>query len=151
MRRYLFAGFLPVKAGQRKTRLDELKAVPATLLFYESPRRLAEALAAMAEVLGDRPAAICRELTKTFEEVRRGSLAALAEVYAQEDTPRGEIVVVVGPPLPQEASIEDVDALLLSLGAELGASKAAAEVAKMTGGRKADLYRRLMALKGDGG
>jgi len=148
---FLFAGFLPSKAGQRTTRLEELKAVPATLVFYESPRRLAGALSAMADVLGDRPAAVCRELTKTFEEVRRGPLAALAAAYAGEDTPRGEIVVCVGPPLPQEARAEDVDALLLSLSAELGASKAAAEVAKMTGGRKADLYRRLMELKGDGG
>ena len=147
---FLFAGFLPVKAGQRRTRLEELKPVPATLLFYESPRRLADALAAMADVLGDRPAAICRELTKTFEEVRRGTLAALAETYAQEDTPKGEIVVCVGPPPAREESVEDVDALLLSLSKELGASKAAAEAAKMTGGRKADLYRRLMELKGDG-
>ena len=148
---FLFAGFLPSKAGQRTTRLEALKAVPATLVFYESPRRLAGALSAMVDVLGDRPAAVCRELTKTFEEVRRGPLAALAAAYAGEDTPRGEIVVCVGPPLPQEARAEDVDALLLSLSAELGASKAAAEVAKMTGGRKADLYRRLMELKGDGG
>lgn len=148
---FLFAGFLPVKAGQRATRLDELKAVPATLVFYESPRRLAEALAAMADVLGDRPAAVCRELTKTFEEVRRGTLAALAEAYAQEDTPKGEIVVCVGPPPAREDSVEDVDALLLSLAVEMGASKAAGEVAKMTGGRKPDLYRRLMELKGDGG
>ncbi len=148
---FLFAGFLPVKAGQRKTRLEGLRAVPATLLFYESPRRLAEALAAMAEVLGDRPAAVCRELTKAFEEVRRGPLAALANAYAEEDTPRGEIVVCVGPPPARQETAEDVDALLLSLAAELGASKAAAEAARMTGGKKADLYRRLMALKGDGG
>jgi 16S rRNA (cytidine1402-2'-O)-methyltransferase len=148
---FLFAGFLPVKTGQRATRLEELKAVPATLVFYESPRRLAEALGAMAQVLGDRPAAVCRELTKTFEEVRRGPLATLAEAYAGEDTPKGEIVVCVGPPLAREAEAEDVDALLLSLAAELGSSKAAAEAARMTGGRKADLYRRLMELKGDGG
>lgn len=148
---FLFAGFLPVKAGQRTTRLEELKLVPATLIFYESPRRLAGALAAMAQVLGDRPAAICRELTKTFEEVRRGSLAGLAAAYAGEDTPRGEVVVCVGPPLARESGVEDVDALLLSLSAEMGASKAAAEAARMTGDRKADLYRRLMELKGDGG
>ncbi len=147
---FLFAGFLPAKAGQRTTRLEELKPVPATLIFYESPRRLAGALAAMAKVLGDRPAAVCRELTKAFEEVRRGALAGLAEAYAREDTPRGEIVVCVGPPPARAERVEDTDALLLSLGAELGASKAAAEVAKMTGGRKADLYRRLMELKGDG-
>lgn len=148
---FLFAGFLPSKAGQRTTRLEELKPVPATLVFYESPRRLAGALSAMVEVLGDRPAAVCRELTKTFEEVRRGTLAALAAAYAEEDTPKGEIVVCVGPPLPRQGSAEDVDALLLSLSAEMSASKAAAEATRMTGGRKADLYRRLMELKGDGG
>ena len=149
---FLFAGFLPVKAGQRRTRMEELRAAPATLIFYESPRRLAETLAAMADVLGDRPAAIGRELTKTFEEMRRGSLAALARAYAGEDTPRGEVVICVGPPLAAEQrSPDDIDALLLSLAAELGASKAAGEAARMTGGRKPDLYRRLMELKGDGG
>jgi 16S rRNA (cytidine1402-2'-O)-methyltransferase len=149
---FFFAGFLPVKAGQKKTRLQELVAIPGTLIFYESPRRLADTLTAMVEVLGDRPAAIGRELTKTFEEMRRGSLAALAAAYNEEDTPRGEIVICVGPPLAVEAPTgQDIDALLLSLAAELGASKAAGEAAKMTGGRKADLYRRLMELKGDGG
>ena len=149
---FLFAGFLPAKAGQRRTRIEELKGVPATLVFYESPRRLAETLAALAEVLGERPAAIGRELTKTFEEMRRGTLVELAEAYASQDTPRGEIVVCVGP--PSEAPTQnpqDVDALLVSLAAELGASRAAGEAAKMTGGRKADLYRRLMELKADGG
>ena len=149
---FLFAGFLPVKKGQRITRLDELRGVPATLVFYESPRRLADTLAAMVDTLGDRPAAIGRELTKTFEEMRRGSLSDLAAAYAEEDTPRGEVVICVGPPLAAEAPTgDDVDALLLSLAAEMSASKAAGEAAKMTGGRKADLYRRLMELKGDGG
>ena len=148
---FLFAGFLPVKAGQRKTRLDELRAVPATLVFYESPRRLADCLAAMAEVLGDREAAIGRELTKTFEEMRRGSLAALAQAYAGEDTPKGEVVICVAPSQEAASTIEDVDALLLSLAGEMGASRAAGEAAKMTGARKADLYRRLMELKGDAG
>ncbi len=147
---FLFAGFLPSKGGQRTTRLEELRAVPATLVFYASPRRLAEALAAMADVLGDRPAAVCRELTKAFEQVRRGTLAVLAEAYAAEDAPKGEVVVCVGPPPARRDAEDDVDALLLSLGKEMGASKAAAEAARMTGGRKADLYRRLMELKGDG-
>lgn len=147
---FLFAGFLPVKDGQRRTRLEELKAVPATLVFFESPRRVADALATMAEVLGSRSAAVGRELTKTFEEMRTGTLADLAEHYAAADTPRGEIVVCVGPPLaaaPPDA--KDVDRLLLSLAAEMPASKAAAEAARMTGGRKPDLYRRLMDLKAD--
>ncbi|MEX4006653.1 16S rRNA (cytidine(1402)-2'-O)-methyltransferase [Neoaquamicrobium sediminum] len=147
---FLFAGFLPVKAGQRKTRLEELRAVPATLVFYESPRRLADCLAAMAEVLGDREAAIGRELTKTFEEMRRGSLAALAQAYAGEDTPKGEVVICVAPPQEAASTVEDVDALLLSLAGEMGASRAAGEAAKMTGARRADLYRRLMELKSDG-
>ena len=147
---FLFAGFLPVKAGQRKTRLEELRAVPATLVFYESPRRLADCLAVMAEVLGEREAAIGRELTKTFEEMRRGTLAALAQAYAGEDTPKGEVVICVAPPREAASTVEDVDALLLSLAGEMGASKAAGEAAKMTGARKADLYRRLMELRGDG-
>jgi len=149
---FFFAGFLSAKDGQRRTRLDELKAVPGTIVFFESPRRLAASLAAMVEVLGDRPAAVCRELTKTFEEARRGSLAALAAHYAEADTPKGEIVICVGPPLAvEQASAEDTDRLLLSLAAEMGASRAAGEAARMTGTKKADLYRRLMELKDDAG
>ncbi|PSJ64765.1 16S rRNA (cytidine(1402)-2'-O)-methyltransferase [Kumtagia ephedrae] len=147
---FLFAGFLPVKDGQRRTRLEELKAVPATLVFFESPRRLADTLAAMAEVLGDRAAAVGRELTKTFEEMRTGSLPELAENYAAADTPKGEIVVCVGPPAEREAAdAGEVDRLLLALAAEMPASKAAAEAARMTGARKPDLYRRLMELRAD--
>ncbi|MFI0842783.1 16S rRNA (cytidine(1402)-2'-O)-methyltransferase [Mesorhizobium sp. IMUNJ 23232] len=147
---FLFAGFLPVKDGQRRARLEELKAVPATLIFFESPRRLADTLAAMADVYGERKAAVGRELTKAFEEMRTGTLAELAEFYAAADTPKGEIVVCVGPPAA-EAPLDahDIDRLLLSLAAEMPASKAAAEAARMTGGRKPDLYRRLMDLKAD--
>lgn len=149
---FFFAGFLPPRTGQRRTRLEELRTVPATLVFYESPRRLAASLADMEAVLGDRPAAIGRELTKAFEETRRGSLGGLAAAYAGEETPKGEVVVCVGPPLPMGAAeAQDIDALLLSLADEMGASRAAGEAARMTGGRKADLYRRLMELKADGG
>ncbi len=148
---FFFAGFLPVKGGPRATRLEELSTVPGTLIFFESPNRLPEALAAMREALGDRPAAVCRELTKTFEEVRAAQLSVLAAHYAESGPPRGEVVVCVGPPLPAEApAASDVDALLLSLAAELGSSKAAAEAARQTGLKKPDLYRRLMELKGDG-
>ncbi|TIN03273.1 MAG: rRNA (cytidine-2'-O-)-methyltransferase, partial [Mesorhizobium sp.] len=95
---FLFAGFLPVKTGQRLTRLEALKTVPATLIFFESPRRLAETLGAMVEALGGaRKAAIGRELTKTFEEIRTGTLQSLADHYAAADTPKGEIVICVGP------------------------------------------------------
>ncbi|RWP88133.1 MAG: 16S rRNA (cytidine(1402)-2'-O)-methyltransferase [Mesorhizobium sp.] len=145
---FLFAGFLPVKSGQRLTRLEALKAVPATLIFFESPRRLADSLAGMVEALGgERKAAIGRELTKTFEEMRTGTLQALADHYAAADTPRGEIVVCVGPAEARVDEPADIDRLLLSLAAEMPASKAAAEAAKMTGGQKQALYRRLLELK----
>jgi len=145
---FLFAGFLPVKVGQRLTRLEALKAVPATLIFFESPRRLAESLGAMVEALGgERKAAIGRELTKTFEEMRIGTLQVLADHYAAADTPKGEIVVCVGPAEAKADEPADIDRLLLSLAAEMPASKAAAEAAKMTGGQKQALYRRLLELK----
>jgi 16S rRNA (cytidine1402-2'-O)-methyltransferase len=145
---FLFAGFLPAKAGQRANRLEALKTVPATLVFFESPHRLAGSLAAMAGTLGEsRRAVVARELTKTFEEIRRGSLGALGAQYREAPAPKGEVVVCVGPPEAAPAAGEDVDALLNSLAAEMPASKAAAEAARMTGLGKPDLYRRLMALK----
>jgi len=144
---FLFAGFLPVKDGQLRARLSQLVAVPATLIFFESPRRLADTLVAMADVYGERPAAIGRELTKTFEEMRTGTLGALAAHYADAPTPKGEIVICVGPPVERAETPEDVDRLLLSLATEMPASKAAAEAAKMTGQPKQALYRRLMDLK----
>lgn len=149
---FLFAGFLPVKAGQKRTRLEQWQAVPATLIFFESPRRVADTLDAMAQVLGaERRAAVCRELTKTFEEARHGTLGELAAHCAAADTPKGEIVICVGPAADQEAAPADVDALLIGLAAEMPASKAAAEAARMTGQPKQELYRRLLALKEGGG
>ena len=148
---FLFAGFLPVKDGQRRARLEELRAVPATLIFFESPRRLAETLSAMTELYGDRPAVVGRELTKAFEEFRRGVLSELAAHYAQADTPKGEVVLCVGPPAEAAPGAAEIDAMLLSLAAEMPASKAAAEAARLTGQPKSDLYRRLLGLKDGGG
>ena len=148
---FLFAGFLPVRDGQRRQRLEALKAVPATLIFFESPRRLDEALAAMAQVLGDRPAVIGRELTKTFEEFRRGGLAELAVHYASVEAPKGEVVICVGPPAEEAPEADDIDRLLISLASEMPASKAAAEAARLTGQPKPGLYRRLLDLKGETG
>ena len=148
---FLFAGFLPVKDGQKRSRLEALKAVPATLIFFESPRRMADTLAAMRDVLGGRPAAIGRELTKTFEEMRIGSLDELAAHYDEAATPKGEVVICVGPPAEAAADAPaDVDRLLLSLAGEMPTSKAAAEAARMTGQPKQALYRRLLELR-DGG
>ncbi|MHA7884335.1 16S rRNA (cytidine(1402)-2'-O)-methyltransferase, partial [Nitratireductor rhodophyticola] len=146
---FLFAGFLPVKDGQRRTRLETFRQTPATLVFFESPRRLDESLAAMAEVLGGtRQACVARELTKTFEELRRGTLSDLTAHYADTGAPKGEVVVCVAPPLDEEeTSAEDVDRLLMALSGEMSASKAAGEAARMTGGRKSELYQRLLHLK----
>ncbi len=148
---FLFGGFLPVKEGQRRARLETFRQTPATLIFFESPRRLADSLASMAATLGaDRSACVARELTKTFEEFRRGTLAELAEHYAETGAPKGEVVVCIEPPQEEESvSAEDVDRLLLSLSTEMSASKAAGEAARMTGGRKSELYQRLLALKAE--
>ncbi len=145
---FLFAGFLPPKEVGRRKRLAELAATPATLVFFESPQRIAASLADMAATLGaGRQAAVARELTKTFETVRRGTLAGLAAEYAGEPRPRGEIVVVVGPPLEARPSVEDVDALLLSLLAIHGVREAAEEAVALTGLARRDLYQRALALK----
>lgn len=146
---FFFAGFLPAKAGPRQARLEALIAVPGTLVFYESPHRVVESLQAMEAILGsDRNACVARELTKAFEETRRGTLDELATHYSRAGEPKGEVVILVGPPTDKPAGAEDIDALLLSLAGEMPASKAAAEAARMTGRAKADLYRRLIELKG---
>jgi 16S rRNA (cytidine1402-2'-O)-methyltransferase len=110
--RFLFAGFLPGKAGERRSVLEELRGVSTTLVFFESPNRLSESLAALAEVLGPRPAAVARELTKLHEEVRRGDLPELASAYAREALPKGEITLVIGPPPRAEADWRKADGLL---------------------------------------
>lgn len=146
--RFLFAGFLPARAGARRAELAGLAPVPATLILFESPRRLAETLDDMAAVLGDRPAAVARELTKRFEEVRRGSLSALAHHYA-DAPPKGEIVVLVGPPADDgaQASEEALDAALGDALARCSLKDAVAEVsARLALPRKA-VYARALALK----
>ena len=149
--RFLFGGFLPARAAARRTALQELAAVPATLVLYESPQRLAASLADMVTVLGDRPAAVARELTKLFEEVRRGSLATLAAHYAAAGPPKGEVVVTVGGPLPAETAPADVDAMLLRALQEGSLKEAAAHVAAATGLPRRAVYTRALALQKDKG
>jgi 16S rRNA (cytidine1402-2'-O)-methyltransferase len=145
---FFFAGFLPPKESARRKRLAELAAVPATLIFYESPQRLAASLADMAATLGaGRPAAVARELTKKFEEVRRGALAGLAGDFAASGPPKGEIVVVVGPPLHEAPATADVDTVLVALLAKGGVREAAEAAAAVTGLPRRDLYQRALALK----
>jgi 16S rRNA (cytidine1402-2'-O)-methyltransferase len=148
--RFFFEGFLPAKEGQRRSRIAELARVPATLVLFETGARIAAALADLAAALGPREAAICRELTKLHEEVRRGDLATLARDYASMAEPRGEIVIVIAPPEPQEKlSAGDLDTLLREALARLSVKEAVAEVAAVTGEPRRDVYQRALALTKD--
>jgi 16S rRNA (cytidine1402-2'-O)-methyltransferase len=143
--RFLFGGFLPVKAKAKADAIMELAHVPATLVFYESGPRLGATLAALRDVLGDREAAVARELTKAYEECVTGTLSNLAARYA-EAPPKGEIVVLVGPPAVREVAI-DSDAALREALTRLPLGRAASEVADATGLDRRTLYARALELK----
>ena len=144
--RFLFAGFLPSKAKARTEAITELAAVRATLVFYESGPRLGDALAALSETLGEREAAVARELTKLHEECVTGSLAELAERYS-DTPPKGEIVIVVGPPPDAApASEADLDAALKEALSRLSPSRAAAEVAERYAVPRKRVYARALEL-----
>lgn len=146
--RFFFAGFAPSKAGARADFFHEFAAIGATLIFYETGPRLRESLAAMAKVFGDRPACVARELTKLYEETRRGTLSTLAAHYAGSDAPRGEIVVVVGGKSHKtdDAQAPDLDGALEDALSRLSVKDAAAAVALMTGIARRDVYSRALAL-----
>jgi 16S rRNA (cytidine1402-2'-O)-methyltransferase len=151
---FLFLGFLPPKAAARATEIGRVRAaeragLAATLILYEAPHRLAETLAALGEGLGaERPAAVARELTKRFEEVRRDSLGALAAHYAAEAA-RGEVVVVIGPAPPETTSAATLDdRLQAALAAGLSLRDAAATVAEATGLPRRQVYARALELAG---
>ncbi len=149
--RFLVSGFLPSKKGARKRAIETVAAVPASLIWFEAPQRLKASLQDLATCLGPRPAAVARELTKRFEEVRRGTLDQLALFYADAQ-PRGEIVIVVGPPLAERdvVSDDDIDKALVEAMATMPPSSAAATVAAATGRPKRDLYRRAVELRSVG-
>ncbi|MEH3127480.1 MAG: 16S rRNA (cytidine(1402)-2'-O)-methyltransferase [Agrobacterium cavarae] len=146
---FLFAGFLPVKDRGKRDRFAELSKIPATLIFFESPHRIGASVRVAAEVFGrERRAVVCRELTKTFEEFRRGTLGELAEYYDEDRTVKGEIVLLVEPPSYDDIpDIEDVEKLLKDLVSTMPAAKAAAEAAKLTGLPRKELYQRLLDMK----
>ncbi len=145
--RFLFLGFLPSKAGARASAIAEVAAIRATLILYESGPRLAAALAALRDGLGDREAAVVREISKKFEETVTGTLTGLAQRYA-DAPPKGEIVIVVGPPGEPEAAGEDeVDAALAEAMTRLSPSRAAAEVSEKLGLPRREVYERALALK----
>ena len=148
---FFFAGFLPPKEAARRTRILELSRVPATLVLFETAPRVAAALADLADRLGDRGAALCRELTKLHEEIRRGDLSTLAR-GAATDEPRGEIVLVIGPPpAAEQPSLADTDAMLRQALARLSLKDAVGEVADATGLPRRDVYQRALTLVKEAG
>jgi 16S rRNA (cytidine1402-2'-O)-methyltransferase len=146
--RFFFEGFLPPKAAARKARLTELSAIPGTLVFFESPRRLAEMLADAATVLGARAGAVARELTKYYENVRRGALPELAAHYAEAEEARGEIVVVIGPPdaSATAAQGDTLDEALRAALAKVSLKEAVAQVAAASGQPRRVVYARALEL-----
>jgi len=153
--RFFFEGFLPAKDGQRRSRIAELSRIPATLILYEGGSRVPRTLAALAEGLGARQAAVCREMTKLHEEIRRGELSALAQAYGDgaEETPelRGEFTIVVAPPLAdaETANADEVDALLRRALQHASVKDAVSDVAAATGRPRREIYQRALALSED--
>ena len=146
--RFFFEGFLPAKASQRNARIAQLARIPATLVLFESGPRLADALAALASGFGDRDAAVCRELTKLHEEVRRDTLAKLAQDYAQGLETRGEIVIVIAPPGESEAppDASELDDIIRNSLTRLSLKDAVSEIAESTGVPRREVYQRALAL-----
>jgi 16S rRNA (cytidine1402-2'-O)-methyltransferase len=144
--RFVFEGFLPAREGQRRKRIDEIKLIPATLVLFETGPRIAAALADLAAALGPREAAVCRELTKMYEEIRRGDLATLARDYAAAEEPRGEIVIVIAPPSAPAPDAADLDTLLRQALGRVSLKEAVGEIAAVTGRPRREVYQRALAL-----
>lgn len=148
--RFLFAGFLPAKSAARRRALEALQAVPTTLVFYETGRRLAGTLADCADLLGAaRPAAVARELTKLFEETRRGDLGSLARQYAETGPPKGEIVLLIGPPEAEGTDAAALDAALRAALADMPTKAAADAVARRFDLPRREVYQRALAIKSE--
>ena len=146
--KFLFAGFLPPRSAARRKALADWAGLTAALVFFEGAPRLAACLADMADLLGDRQAAIGRELTKRYEEIRRGSLTELAAYYRNGEIARGEIVIVVGPPETSAAAAAehiDIDARLDELLAQMSLRDAVAAFAAETGLGRSEIYNRALA------
>jgi 16S rRNA (cytidine1402-2'-O)-methyltransferase len=145
--RFFFEGFLPSREAARRTRIDELADLPATLVFFETGPRIAAMLDDVAARLGERPGAVCRELTKLHEEIRRGEVAALALAYRDGAETRGEFVVAVGPPAKSEpGEAIDLDGMLERALATASLKDAVEAVAAATGQKRRIVYQRALAL-----
>ena len=144
--RFLFAGFLPSKEKARRDALTDLSGIDATLVFYETAPRLLKALAAIGDALPEREIAVARELTKLHEELRRGLAPGLI-AWFEKHPPKGEIVLLIGPPVETHSSDADIEALLWEALDTLKPSQAAAQVAKVTGEDRKALYARALEMR----
>lgn len=147
---FFFAGFLPVKSTARRTRANDLRAVPSTLIFFEAPSRITDSLADLAGVLGPRPAAIARELTKRFETIQRGPLDVLA-ASARDLEPRGEYVILVGPPVASDVTDAEIQHGLTAALATMSLRDAAKYVSGELGAPKSRVYDIGLKLQGQSG
>lgn len=146
---FFFAGFPPPRTVARRKRFAELAAVPGSLVFFESAQRLAASLADLQQSLGDRPAAVAREITKLHEEVRRGTLGELAAHYAAAGPPKGEIVITVAPPLAPEIDDDALRAALVDALNGQSLRDAVTQVSTQTGRPRREVYRLALEISGD--
>lgn len=147
--RFAFLGFLPTKSGERKKLLTEFMNVKATLIAFENPHRIVDALADVASTFGDRRVAVSRELTKLHEEVLRGTASEVQEILGSRPSVKGEITLVIAPPEQNavQASVEDIEAAIDEALQSMPAAKAAADIAKRFDLAKKDIYSRILARK----
>lgn len=149
--RFFFAGFLPNKESAVKSLAQEFASLQSTLVFFDTPNRLAKSIPALASVLGPRPAAVVRELTKKFEEARRGTLTELAEYYTNNAAPKGEVVVVIGAGSSKDTpALPDLESLLRKLMARQSLRDAVAEVTGITGAPKKLVYELALKIRDEG-
>jgi 16S rRNA (cytidine1402-2'-O)-methyltransferase len=146
--KFMFVGFLESKMMARQKELSKYKKLGASLIFYESAKRLAASLKDMLEVLGNRNAAVCRELTKLYEEIRSDNLENLVHFYEENGAPKGEIVIIVSPPLAQSSDDFDLDDALTEAFKKLSLKEAVAAVTYMSGLKRKAVYSRALELAG---
>jgi 16S rRNA (cytidine1402-2'-O)-methyltransferase len=147
--RFLFAGFLPPKSGERRSAIETVKNIDATLIFFESAQRLDESLADIVAILGPRPAAIAREMTKLHEDVRRGDLASLAAQHERNTAAKGEVTLVIGPPLEQVADFAALDAALKQALEFMPVRAAVDLIAGFVEMPRRQVYDRALRIKGE--
>lgn len=146
---FLFQGFLPPKTQTRQKEIEKFSSVDASLVYYESPKRLLTCLKDIASVLGNREVAICRELTKLYEEVIKDNIEKLIEFYENKPTPKGEIVIIVSPPDKNESQIDDLDAAIKDALKTLSVKETVAAVTYMTGKKRKEIYKRALEISKD--